>query len=240
MGSKQIFCDLPGAPAVPYQGQGGTYEVEWKDGTEDRKEPGRLTVDLVDGGVAIYGGRVNLVVRRCTLGKGSGLAIRHATGSGLDVVELGASSEEDPGHIELFGSAVRHLTVTAKPGEVGFINLIVTGAVLAQAYIGTGLGGHVKADNSALLQVWNASPHSDASTGVEFSATDCSVHGALDITVEDSSSMIPPGAEVEKAAFLSILGPSEERLERLERMDYRRNPAQLRSETQRNQAIPLS
>ena len=115
--SGALFCDLPGAAAIPWDGtdiephgMARTYTVE-RNGS---KVQGRLEVNLVSGGAAVYGGRVSsLLVRHCRFLGTSRLAIRHATGSGLDLVEVRAESEDlGASHVEIFGSAVRHLTAS--------------------------------------------------------------------------------------------------------------------------------
>lgn len=235
--STSVFCDLPGAPAIPYDGRDTapngsdrTYLVQSDQGERN----GRLRVDLVGGGAAIYGGRVsNLVMRRCEFAKASGVAIRHATGSGLDLVEVRQKSGDfGPSHVEIFGSAVRHLTVSTSPGELGSVDLSAVGSMLAQTYVGTGLSGSVKAHASSLLHVWNASPHSDEVPGVKFLASDCSVHGALDITLDEQSQEIGTGPQVGSAADVPL--PGRPLPERLARMDYRRNPAKFRAESPGN------
>lgn len=231
-GCKSLFCDLPGEPAIPLvdgdatpDGLDRTYRV-----VRGKKEyRGRLRVDLVDGGVAIYGGRVShLIVRRCTFERNSGLAVRHATGSGLDLVEVLQEAENaGPSHLEIFGSAVRHLSISTFAGATGSLDLSVIGSMLVQTYIGTDLHGVVKAEDSSLLHVWNASPRGDATLGVSFEARNCAVHGALDIVPDEESIEVGVGPQVEHARSIKLRG-RQSLTTRLARMDYRRNPAQFR------------
>jgi hypothetical protein len=102
--------------------------------------------------------------------------------------------------------------------------------MLPQTFVGTGLAGKVTAFDSSLMQVWNASPHGKGFRGVEFDAVNCLVHGALDIQMDDDSLPVGKGPQVERAADLTIRGVPLQ--QRLARMDYRRNPARFRAESQ--------
>lgn len=235
--SRAMFCDLPGAAAIPWDGT----ETE-PDGTPrtytvmrgEQEVQGRLEVDLVNGGAAVYGGRVcNLQVRHCRFLDASRLAIRHATGSGLDLVEILAESDElGPSHLEIYGSAVRHLTASSSKSEVGSMKLTVVQAMLVQTYVGTGLRGSVDAADSTLFHTWNGSPHSDRSPGVKFNARASLVHGAIDIAMDGESLPIGQGPPIEHAAEFGLpAGFTKARplSERLGRMDFRGNPARFRA-----------
>lgn len=240
--SRAVFCDLPGAAAIPWD----TVEIE-PDGTprtypvqrDDVEHQGRLKVDLVDGGAAVYGGRVsNLLVRHCRFLGNSHLAIRHATGSGLDLVEVRAESEEEgPSQVEIFGSAVRHLTVSSSKNEVGSIKLSVVQGMLPQTYVGTGLRGLVTVVASSLFHTWNGSPHSEGSPGVEFRARYSIVHGAIDIAMDDDCLPVGDGPQAERAADLDLPAGFKKEgqtlSERLGRMDFRGNPAKFRADERR-------
>jgi hypothetical protein len=229
--SESLFCDLPGEPAVPLiEGDETPHEASriYRIIRGEEEHLGRLRVDLVDGGVAIFGGRVShLIVRRCTFARESGLAIRHATGSGLDLVEVLQEAEDiGPSHLEIFGSAVRHLNISTLSGVTGSVDLSVVGSMLVQMYIGTDLSGVVEAEGSSLLHVWNASPLVDSTLGVAFNARNCAVHGTIDIAPDDDSIEVGVGPQVEQARDIRLRG--QPLPVRLARMDYRRNPAQLR------------
>lgn len=220
-----FFCDLPGAPAVPYQRQDARTRVVYSDGTQP-PEVRRLEAVLVDGGVAVFGGRIStLVIRRCRFEKDSGFFVRHSTGSGLELVEV----VDTPGRLEFFGCAVRQLAVSSTPLEETppHIRVDVRASTLAQVYVGAGLRGKVLAERSFLAHAWNAGT-GDGKTGVRFLAKNCTVHGTIDVILEDCATA-GSGPQSERLEGLDVPGLNE----RMNRMDYRRNPAETRAHSRK-------
>ena len=219
-GEDAFLCDLPGTPATPFQGQEPTTTLLYAD--ERPAEIRRLEAVLVDGGVAVFGGRIStLVLRSCRFEKESGFIIRHSTGSGLEVVEV----LDTPGRLEIFGSAIRHLTVSSSPADQSTPQVRVESlsSTLAQVYIGSGLCGHIVIENSFLGHAWNAAI-GDGETGVKFVARNCTVHGTIDVVLERCG-VAGSGPQSERLEALRVPGLDE----RMLRMDYRRDPAQSRA-----------
>jgi hypothetical protein len=216
-----FLCDLPGAPAIPYEGQDASTTVVFSERSRPA-EVRRLEATLVDGGVAVLGSRIStLVLRRCRFEADSGFAIRHSTGSGFELVEV----VDTPGRLEFFGCAVRQLTVSSTPleEESPRVRVEVRGCTVAQVYVGAGLRGSFVVENSFLAHAWNAGP-GDGDSGVHFLARNCTVHGTLDVDLSKCTA-VGSGPQSERIDTLGVA-----RLEdRMTRMDYRRNPAQLRA-----------
>jgi len=211
-----FLCGLPGDPALPYRGEQASTPVRFADGS---RETGWLRVDMVEGGTAVYGGRVSsLVMRKCYLDSGSGVAFRHTTGSGLEIVEL----VDSPGRYEIFGSAIRHVSFSSQVGarDETTINVKASASALAQIWVAPRLRGAFTVEGSLLIQAWNGSPWHPGG-GVRFTAVNSTVHGLLDVDVDDSIVAGPPGVNTTDLGIPGII-------EQLQRMDYRRNPARSR------------
>lgn len=232
--SPRFRSDVAGNPAVPFNGEPARTVVRYGD-SATTPEVRRLDATLGDGGLTVYGGRVSsLLIRGCTIQEGSAVAIRHSTGSGLDMVEV----VDSPGRLDIFGSAIRHMTVSATPGGTVEPRIAVTVAnsTMTQLYVGSGLTGSFHVTSSALLHAWNGSPYTDSAeldgpVGVRFTADDCTVHGTLDIEATNSATA-GVGPQIESATTLGIDGL----VGRMARMDYRRNPARQR-ERQRSDQV---
>lgn len=219
-GPAAFLCDLPGAPAIPHDGREATTRVVFSDRSRP-VEVRRLQAPLCNGGVAVFGGRMSsLVLRSCIFEQDSGFSVRHSTGSGLDVVEV----LDSPGHLELFGCAVRHVGISSTPiDEVPPRVFVYIGAsTVAQVYTGVGLRGTVLVERSLLVHAWNGSP-GDGDTGLHFVARDCSINGTIDVDVDDCKP-VGVGPQTETLRDLGVGGVAD----RMTRMDYRRNPAALR------------
>jgi hypothetical protein len=165
------------------------------------------------GGVTMYGGRLSaLVIRSCEFDEEAKLSLRHVSGSGLDIVE------QDSVHLEIFGSALRHLTITTALGRAGKLSTIEsTKSALSQVWIGGGVSGVFDARDSMLVHVWNGSPN------LAFTAVDCPYEGLVNVTVEDATCR--PIAEGDGPSRLDEADPRREISGRARNMDYRRNPA---------------
>lgn len=215
----EFLCQLPGAPAVPYQGQPSSNRVRFPD-VKRPVEERRLTVHLVSGGVAVYGGRISsLVVRKCYLEEASGLTLRHTTGSGLEIVEI----EDSPGRFEIYGSAIRHVTLSAVVGarKEATVEVRAGQSALAQIWVGPRLRGSFTVTGSRLVHAWNGSPpNDDVDSGVRFIAVNCLVHGLLDVEV-DSCTGMGDGQQTQRAADLGVT----DLIDQIHRMDYRRYPS---------------
>lgn len=215
-----FLSNLPGTPALPYQGQPCRTQVRFAD-PDKPVEARRLVASLPTGGAVIYGGRVStLVVRGCYFDTDGGLSLRHSTGSGIELVEI----RDSPGRVEIFGSALRHISVSADPSSVvsATINLKARVSTLAEVYVGKDLDGNVEVVGSTLFHAWNGSPGA-----VDFRAIDCLVHGTLDVAVEGGA-RVGTGPQSES---LQDVNPDGSVADRMDRMDYRRNPAALRERT---------
>ena len=216
-----LLSPLSGAPAVPFRGEPSAQMVRFAD--KDRPtEQRRLLVRFDPGGVAIYGGRIStLVMRNCYFDEGGGLSLRHTTGSGLELVEV----RDSPGRLEIFGSAVRHISVSPRVGESARarIDVRASQSALAQIWVGPRLTGTFAVTDSRLVHAWNGSPANGLEPGVDFYVAGDSVyHGLLDVTVKGGAP-IGSGLQREDGAELWTQGFGDQ----LHRMDYRRNPAQL-------------
>lgn len=170
------------------------------------------------GGAVVYGGRVSsLVLRAVSFADAmSTFAFRYVAGSGLDIVE-----HKSPGTIEVFGSAVRHLTATpdraATSDEVvpapAPLTLNISGSAIAQMWLSAGLAGNVKVHDSKVSQVWNSEP------GLGAVIDDCTYQDVVGFTLKNSSPAVP-GDPVVLAAAAHV-----DFVERSLAMDYIRDPS---------------
>jgi hypothetical protein len=96
-------------------------------------------------GLAIYGGWVaSLLLRDCD----GEVHIRHATGSGFDIVEPRRMT------LKLSDVAFRHLRVTA-PFQPQRLEIDAEHSTLAHVWLGPGLSGQFTVTGGALVQSWN-------------------------------------------------------------------------------------
>jgi hypothetical protein len=105
------------------------------------------------GGLCVVGGRLSSFTLRHTRFEDAGrVGFRHIAGSGLDIVE------QLSGSVEIFGSGVRHVTISA--GEVGadseVMELTIRGSIVIQMWIGQGVPLRGRASDSRLVQLFNA------------------------------------------------------------------------------------
>jgi hypothetical protein len=154
----------------------------------------------VTGGVAVMGGRLSaFTIRGTTFTSDSRLSFRHVAGSGLDL------AEQAGGRLEIFGCALRHVTVTTPDtgGDKLEFHLTMRESLLVQTWIGDTVRGSGRADDCMLVQFWNGSP---------------------DMPVEVSSSTVLAGfgATILDDAAQSAPTPSADLAKRSRRMDYTR------------------
>lgn len=202
----RLLSDLPGAPAVPYRRSDSL-----------RRDTVLQDLHVAHGGLIIQGGRISsLVVRSCTIEAGSRLSFRSTTGSGLELVEI----IESPGLIEIVGSALRQINMSAQIGMTPTVRVIARGSFLSQVYVGQGLHGSVKVIDSTVIQAWNGSP-------LDFTVEDSTYHGLVGVTVlSGTPAPAPAGKQHEELGSVETLGrPAKDIADRFARMDYRRNPA---------------
>ena len=195
-----LLSPLPGAPAIPMPAG----ESEAKGWTPLR------------GGVTIYGGRLSsFVVRNCRFGQGTRFSFRHVAGSGLDVVEHAG------GTFEIFGSAMRQLTVTSAVGETSTdFTLHAQDSAIAQVWIGGDVTGRFDANNCMLVHIWNGS-------NATMTARNCSTSGLVNVEVDP---LCKPIDGIEVKIPLERADPDRSISQRSLFMDYRRNPARTSAE----------
>ena len=208
-GATTMFCDLPGAPAIP------------GDDIPGPPDTVELAAHLEAGGVTVYGGRISsLVIRGSHVDAGSGFSLRHTTGSGLEIVEYDGS----PGRFEIFGSALRQITITARvdqplPAKLDFQ---LADSMVAQLWAGPGLHGTIALRDSFLVHAGNGSPPSDGvvegPNGLVVERTRSGLHGLL---------VAELGGRTEGGLDESSLSPihNDELPDQMYRMNYRTNPA---------------
>ena len=148
-GSKALLSRDPGYPAIPL------------DETAEQPDVPRIELRLQSfGGLLIYGGRLSAMVMRGTrfLAQGA-MAFRHVAGAGLDLVG------SIDGRVEVFGSALRHLTLTFDPvardtqGEETSqsMRLRTVNSSLAQSWVGHDVVGLWTIEDCKLTQLFNGS-----------------------------------------------------------------------------------
>ena len=203
--STELLSREPGYPAVPLD---PAAEL-------DHPDVPRIAFRLQSqGGLLIYGGRLSAMVIRGMRFTGQGaLSFRHVAGSGLDLIgSVG-------GKVEVFGSALRHLTLTFVPlarDEEGakvdqYLQLRTVNSSLAQTWVGQEVRGQWTIDNCKITQMFNASDE-------------------MSITVNDNSSVA--GAVVDTADRRAMGREGG----RFDRMDAQANPAR-RAEAARRQDL---
>ena len=133
------------------------------------------------GGVTMYGGRLSsLMVRACSFERSGTIALRHVSGSSLDLVE------QRGGRLDVADSLVRSLTVTtpqdldvvAKAGER--FRMVCAESVLAELWFGAGLRGQVTIEHSVVVHLWNS--HRD----LKVQLRDCSRAGVVNVAAVDT------------------------------------------------------
>lgn len=204
-----FYSGLPGSAAVPWGGQATTHEDD--------------AYPIGNGGVVVYGSRLSgLVVRKCVWDPGSGLGLRHTTGSGLEVVEIDGTTR-----IDVYGSALRQLTFTSEPGHIGLddaLDVRIEHSFISQLWVGGGLRDAVTGQpgvdlrDCTVLQAFNASHATVASSA----GLVCLSYGV------DTSTSDIWGPEVNDEELASIFrsGALEKRWGRA---DYVRDPSEPRA-----------
>lgn len=205
-----LHSPLPGRPARPAR----------------RSEVDATLWTPASAGLVVYGGRVSsLVFRNCRFDDGR-ISLRRVAGSGFDLVE------QSGGKLEIFGSVLRHLTVTtAVSTELGDpFELDAVGSLLAQLWFGENLQGRGGFSDCRLVQVWNGSEslELEASGGSSY-------YGLVNVAVTDASAMVEGDAvravtEVDPPQAGGTLGRVRQGAKA---MDYRRNPAFLSTQRER-------
>jgi hypothetical protein len=153
--------------------------------------------------MSLSGGRIStLVVRACTFPDGGRMSLRSTTGSGLELVELRG------GRFEFFGSAVRHIafSTAAHGGDTkgaAQINLRAVGSLIAQTWIGTGVGGVATIRDCNIFDLVNA--------------------GHLDIDIDEHSNT--QGLVGVKSLRTPLLDQTIAKA--VSQTDYQRNPAKV-------------
>ncbi len=201
--STALLADLPGSPAVPYDSEASI-----------REGVALAPLEIAGGGLTIHGGRISsLVLRGCIFGEGSFISFRSTTGTGLEMVEL----TDSLGQIEIVGSALRHVNLSAVDRGVSRVQLSVRECFLSQVYVGRGIQGSIDVARSSLIQAWNGS-------SAAFSVTDSTIHGLVGVTVENCEPA-PSGVQSLPTPEVHTRATSAEQIaDRLARMDYRRDP----------------
>jgi hypothetical protein len=202
-GSNALLSREPGYPAVPV------------DTTSDFAHPGVPLIKFTaqrGGGLIVYGGRLSAMVMRGTRFTGQGtVSFRHVAGAGLDLIG------SVDGDVEVFGSALRHLTLTFDPlvrDEEGKkvrqgMQLRTVNSSLAQSWVGQEVHGRWAIDNCRITHLLNAS---------DKMSINASADSALAGAVMDAADRRAMGREGG----------------RFDRMDAQANPA-LRAEAARRQ-----
>jgi hypothetical protein len=179
-GAKRLLSREPGHPAVPeapgFQAPDGvpTLDVQLES----------------EGGMLIYGGRLSAMVMRGTRFDRNGtISFRHVAGTGLDIV--GSAG----GRYEIFGSAIRHATLTAdplaKPADRELsIMLRSVHSRLAQSWVGRGIKGEWEMENCMVTQAFNASDEFVVTTAATSADEENTLSGAvLDGAARDAAGL---------------------------------------------------
>lgn len=200
-GGTQLYSVTSGVSAVPWSGDA----------------PDVLDWEPQAGGLTMYGGRLNsLWIRDCTFGEGGTLAFRHIAGSSLDLVE------QSGGRVEVFGSAVRGLSITRPVDDdrVGApLTLSVRGSKLVNTWFGDRLNGSALFENSVLWQLMNISQRGEFDVRVR----NCPFYGLVNVE--------PPVDSTELTSIsMDGLGDRQEIVSSAIQMDYRKVPARLELE----------
>jgi hypothetical protein len=216
--SSELLSPLPGSPAVPMTPE----NAPAKEGepVADAKSQ-RWVAEW--GGVTVYGGRLSsFVIRSCRFEGTASFSFRHVAGSGLDIVE------QRGGRFEIFGSAMRQITITTAIGEssTGF-DFTASWSALMQIWIGDNIRGSFAASYGPLVQVWNGS------TDFSFTAEECDFFNVVNVDVGTKSKPIDKGG---RPFTLDQADPDGMMAARARNMNYRRNPALVKMRQQRPQA----
>jgi hypothetical protein len=223
-----LVCGLPGSPAVPLRGEPPLVTMKYN---AKPVAPSVLGVTWLQGGMTIYGGRVSsLVLRQSHVAQGSCISFRHTTGTGLELVEI-----SDPIDVEIHGSALRHLALSARVNRVerAVVHAMATDSALVQTWVGPKLDGQFIVRGSRLLQAWNESPLGENDKGVDFVIErDGAYQGLVGVRIAEGSDV---GAAVDGEALIERgrVDLGDNLSDQLQRMDYRRNPARLAHELSR-------
>lgn len=216
-----LISHTSGMPAVPFDDQ--HRKVFPDDLTHG--QPWRIPWERENGGLAMYGGRLcSLMVRRTKFIDGGTIALRLVSGSALDLIE----HAEGQLKIDIFGSAIRGLTVTGPAtnhaGQKENFQLSSVDAVLVDVWFGDGMVGKAEFEDTIIWQMMSLSEQADFTT--EFSK--CSYYGL--VNVGDLSGSDP----IEKFSASDIKERSTFAREGA-RMDYQSDPA--RGEHERRKAV---
>ncbi len=207
-GGNQLYSVTSGVPAVPWSGA----------------PPDVLAWEPQTGGLTMYGGRLNsLWIRDCAFSDDGILAFRHIAGSSLDLVE------QSGGRVEVFGSAIRGLSVTrpVDAEQIGApLTLKVNGSKLVNTWFGDRLSGSARFENSVLWQLMNLSERGSPGSGRVFEVrvhNNCRFYGLVNVdTPTDSIEMTN--------ISMDGLNEPEEIVSGAIQMDYRKVPARLELE----------
>jgi Pentapeptide repeats (9 copies) len=175
------------------------------------------------GGLTMYGGRLcSLMVRSGRFRDGGELALRHISGSSLDITEQGAAK------IHIFGSSVRGLSISRSLGgpvqEQGDIDLAVLSSVLANTWFDAGLTGTVRIENSVVWQLMNVSERSCFRVTLE----NCTGYGAVNVAEPARAGPVADFAE-------DGIADRSQLVHQACLMAYRREPAMVELEELRDQ-----
>lgn len=172
------------------------------------------------GGMTMYGGRLNsLMVRDCTFDEDGVLAFRHIAGSSLDIVE------QSGGSVDVFGSAIRGLSITRKVGDLRAGNpfrMNVRKSRLVDTWFGDRLNGEALFEDCVLWQLMNlserdasAAPHT-FDVGLENSG----YYGIVNVSEPVNSTPL-------STMSLTGLLERESMASSIVQMDYRKVPARV-------------
>jgi hypothetical protein len=205
-----FYSGMPGSPARPSNG--------------DQPNLGPESHPVVAGGIAVYGGRISsLGMRRCRIAPNSGVGLRHTTGSGLELVELVGS-----GRYDIFGSALRHVTLSSQPDdeEEPSVDVAITNTLLTQLWISDDIAGMINVNDCTVVQAWNG-------PNLEMKVVKSKLQGiggpnprtTTRLHLEDEEDEVEGSVDLDKLPESVRLDKLSRFAEQSMRADYRRNPA---------------
>lgn len=203
-GHTFLYSRTSGVAAVPWQPSYGL-GLPWKRET---------------GGLTMYGGRLSsLMMQRCTFDDGGSLALRHITGSALDIVEQAGG-----GRIEIAFSTIRGFTITRPVDDLSMRNdhraldIEVLDSFMTNVWFGDGLRGKATFKFCKLWQVCNISDRKKFDVAV---LDDSPQYGLVNASVPDLKSKKMP------SDFASDPSARADFARDVIGMDYRSVPARL-------------
>ncbi len=217
-----LISHTSGMPALPFDdSHRAVFGAELADG-----QPWRVAWRPEDGGLAMYGGRLcSLMMSRTRFADGGTIALRLVSGSGLDLVEhIGGTLR-----LDVYGSAIRGLTITGVEGQTTSIDVRSLSALLVNTWLGDGLEGRADFVDNELWQLINLNPADALAATLE----DCGYHGVVNVSTPSEGSI-----DLSSVYQMSGIAQLDEAARLGARMDYESDPAKVEYERRLVQTDP--